>query len=90
MCQILTEKDVVFISQVCIKACPFLLELSMPCDQYELHLQNSVVAPDGNPKVPVANLEQSSSTVFAIQHGHTNIVLDHKSILHSLSETLNM
>lgn len=57
-----------------------ITELSMPCDQYELHLQNSIVGPDGNPDVPVANLEQSSSTVFAIQHGHTNIVLDHKSL----------
>ncbi|XP_051517594.1 nuclear pore membrane glycoprotein 210-like [Myxocyprinus asiaticus] len=57
-----------------------ITELSMPCDQYELHLQNSVVSPDGNPHVPVANLDQSSSTVFAVQHGHTNILLDHKSL----------
>ncbi|XP_057177409.1 nuclear pore membrane glycoprotein 210 isoform X2 [Triplophysa rosa] len=57
-----------------------ITELSMPCDQYELHLQNSAVTPDGNPEVPVANLEQSSSIVFAVQHGQTNIVLDHKSL----------
>lgn len=63
-----------------------LSELSMPCDQYELHLQNKVVAPHGNPDAPVANLEQSSSTVFALQQGHTNIVLDHKSILHTSVE----
>uniref|UniRef100_A0A8C2CM22 Nucleoporin 210 n=1 Tax=Cyprinus carpio TaxID=7962 RepID=A0A8C2CM22_CYPCA len=57
-----------------------ITELSMPCDQYELHLQNGVVAPNGNPDAPVANLDQSSSTVFALQQGHTNIVLDHKSL----------
>ncbi|KAA0706727.1 Nuclear pore membrane glycoprotein 210 [Triplophysa tibetana] len=57
-----------------------ITELFMPCDQYELNLQNSAVTHDGNPEVPVANLEQSSSTVFAVQHGQTNIVLDHKSL----------
>ncbi|KAL2103919.1 hypothetical protein ACEWY4_000787 [Coilia grayii] len=56
-----------------------IAELSMPCDQYELHLQNSVLAPDGNPDLPVAHLDQSTSTVHAVQLGHTNIVLDHKS-----------
>uniref|UniRef100_A0A671RVB1 Nuclear pore membrane glycoprotein 210-like n=1 Tax=Sinocyclocheilus anshuiensis TaxID=1608454 RepID=A0A671RVB1_9TELE len=60
-----------------------ITELSMPCDQYELLLQNRVVAPHGNPDAPVANLDRSSSTVFALQQGHTNIVLDHKSILHT-------
>uniref|UniRef100_A0A671RVI7 Nuclear pore membrane glycoprotein 210-like n=1 Tax=Sinocyclocheilus anshuiensis TaxID=1608454 RepID=A0A671RVI7_9TELE len=62
-----------------------ITELSMPCDQYELLLQNRVVAPHGNPDAPVANLDRSSSTVFALQQGHTNIVLDHKSILHTNS-----
>ena len=64
---------------------PFLwcVELSMPCDQYELHLQNSVLGPDGTPDLPVANLDQSTSMVHAVQLGHTNIVLDHKSILHT-------
>ncbi|XP_002667606.3 nuclear pore membrane glycoprotein 210 [Danio rerio] len=57
-----------------------ITELSMPCDQYELQLQNSAVAPNGNLNTPVANLDQSSSTVFALQHGHTNILLDHKSL----------
>uniref|UniRef100_A0A671RUI8 Nuclear pore membrane glycoprotein 210-like n=1 Tax=Sinocyclocheilus anshuiensis TaxID=1608454 RepID=A0A671RUI8_9TELE len=57
-----------------------ITELSMPCDQYELLLQNRVVAPHGNPDAPVANLDRSSSTVFALQQGHTNIVLDHKSL----------
>uniref|UniRef100_A0A673IZ54 Nuclear pore membrane glycoprotein 210-like n=1 Tax=Sinocyclocheilus rhinocerous TaxID=307959 RepID=A0A673IZ54_9TELE len=56
-----------------------ITELSMPCDQYELLLQNRVVAPHGNPDAPVANLDRSSSTVFALQQGHTNIVLDHKN-----------
>lgn len=67
-----------------------LSELSMPCDQYELHLQNGVVAPNGNPDAPVANLDQSSSTVFALQQGHTNIVLDHKSILHTSDKHADM
>ncbi|XP_043081292.1 nuclear pore membrane glycoprotein 210-like [Puntigrus tetrazona] len=57
-----------------------ITELSMPCDQYELHLQNSVVAPEGKPDAPVAALDRSSSTVLGLQHGHTNIVLDHKSL----------
>lgn len=53
----------------------------MPCDQYELHLQNSVSDPNGNPDVAVASLDQSSSTVTGIQLGHINVVLDYKSIL---------
>lgn len=53
----------------------------MPCDQYELHLQNSVVGPNGNPDVAVARLDQSTSKVTAVQLGHINVVLDHKSIL---------
>lgn len=53
----------------------------MPCDQYELHLQNSVVGPNGNPDVAVASLDQSTSKVTAMQLGHINVVLDHKSIL---------
>uniref|UniRef100_A0AAR2KHH1 BIG2 domain-containing protein n=1 Tax=Pygocentrus nattereri TaxID=42514 RepID=A0AAR2KHH1_PYGNA len=57
-----------------------ITELAMPCDQYELHLKNSVVAPGGDPYSAVAELDQSTSTVLALQHGHTNIVLDHKSL----------
>lgn len=53
----------------------------MPCDQYELHLENSVVGSNENPDVPVASLDQSTSTVTAVQLGHINVVLDHKSIL---------
>ena len=59
-------------------------ELSMPCDQYELHVQNSVIGTNGNPDVSVASLDQSTSTVTAIQLGHINVVLDHKSILPAL------
>ncbi|XP_013866027.1 nuclear pore membrane glycoprotein 210 [Austrofundulus limnaeus] len=58
-----------------------ITELSMPCDQYELHLQNSVVGPNGNPDVAVASLDHSTSTVTAVQLGHINVVLDHKSLL---------
>ncbi|XP_029011071.1 nuclear pore membrane glycoprotein 210 [Betta splendens] len=57
-----------------------ITELSMPCDQYELHLQNSVVGPNGNPDVAVASLDHSTSTVTAVQLGHINVVLDHKSL----------
>uniref|UniRef100_A0A4W6ESR0 Nucleoporin 210 n=1 Tax=Lates calcarifer TaxID=8187 RepID=A0A4W6ESR0_LATCA len=57
-----------------------ITELSMPCDQYELHLQNSVVGPNGKPDVAVARLDQSISTVTAVQLGHINVVLDHKSL----------
>ncbi|XP_070695859.1 nuclear pore membrane glycoprotein 210 isoform X2 [Pempheris klunzingeri] len=56
-----------------------ITELSMPSDQYDLHLQNSVVGPNGNPDVAVASLDESTSTVMAIQLGHINVVLDHKS-----------
>ncbi|XP_041655352.1 nuclear pore membrane glycoprotein 210 isoform X2 [Cheilinus undulatus] len=56
-----------------------MTELPMPSDNYELHLQNSVVGPDGNPEVAVASLDQSSSTATANQIGHINVVLDHKS-----------
>ncbi|XP_072222450.1 nuclear pore membrane glycoprotein 210 [Leuresthes tenuis] len=57
-----------------------ITELSMPCDQYELHLQNSVVGPNGNANVAVASLDQSTSTATAAQLGHINVVLDHKSL----------
>lgn len=56
-------------------------ELSMPCDQYELHLENSVVGLNGNKDAAVATLDQSTSKVTAVQLGHINVVLDHKSIL---------
>ncbi|XP_077404064.1 nuclear pore membrane glycoprotein 210 isoform X2 [Vanacampus margaritifer] len=57
-----------------------ITELSMPCDQYELHLQNSMVDVNGNPEVAVARLDQRTSKVTAIQLGHINVVLDHKSL----------
>uniref|UniRef100_A0AAQ5ZD49 BIG2 domain-containing protein n=1 Tax=Amphiprion ocellaris TaxID=80972 RepID=A0AAQ5ZD49_AMPOC len=57
-----------------------MTELSMPCDQYELHLQNSVVGPNGDPEVAVASLDQKTSRVTAAQLGHINVVLDHKSL----------
>ncbi|XP_045065483.1 nuclear pore membrane glycoprotein 210-like isoform X1 [Coregonus clupeaformis] len=57
-----------------------ITELSMPCDQYELHVQNSVAGADGNTDLAVASLDQSTSTVNALQLGHVNVVLDHKSL----------
>uniref|UniRef100_A0A8C8CTE7 BIG2 domain-containing protein n=1 Tax=Oncorhynchus tshawytscha TaxID=74940 RepID=A0A8C8CTE7_ONCTS len=57
-----------------------ITELSMPCDQYELHLQNSLAGPDGNQELAVASLYQSTSTVNGLHLGHINVVLDHKSL----------
>ncbi|XP_061908725.1 nuclear pore membrane glycoprotein 210 isoform X1 [Entelurus aequoreus] len=57
-----------------------ITELSMPCDQYELRLQNSVVDPGTKPDIAVARLDQRTSTVTAAQLGHINVVLDHKSL----------
>ncbi|XP_018593103.2 nuclear pore membrane glycoprotein 210 isoform X1 [Scleropages formosus] len=57
-----------------------ITELSMPCDQYELQLQNNVVAPDGDPALPIARLSKDTSKVLALQPGHTNVVLDHKNL----------
>lgn len=62
-------------------------ELSMPCDQYELQLKNGVVTPGGDLNSAVAELDPGASTVLALQHGHTNVVLDHKSILPALTFT---
>lgn len=56
----------------------------MPCDQYELHLENSVAGLNGSPDAAVATLDQSTSKVTAAQLGHINVVLDHKSILPTL------
>ncbi|KAL1021498.1 hypothetical protein UPYG_G00014030 [Umbra pygmaea] len=57
-----------------------ITELSMPCDQYELHLQNNMPGPNGNPKLDVASLDRRTSTAIALQVGHVNVVLDHKSL----------
>lgn len=77
----LSDREIPCIKLTCI--CIVYLELSMPCDQYELHLQNSIVGPNGNSDVAVASLDQRTSTVTAAQLGHINVVLDHKSILAS-------
>ncbi|KAM6977831.1 nuclear pore membrane glycoprotein 210 [Aplochiton taeniatus] len=57
-----------------------ITELLMPCDQYELHLQNSLVGTDGNTDLAVASLDQTTSIVTAVQLGQINVVLDHKSL----------
>uniref|UniRef100_A0A8C5CHL2 Nucleoporin 210 n=1 Tax=Gadus morhua TaxID=8049 RepID=A0A8C5CHL2_GADMO len=57
-----------------------ITELSMPCDQYELHLQNSVVGGTTTQELSVASLDPTSSTVTGLQLGHVNVVLDHKSL----------
>lgn len=53
----------------------------MPSDQYELQLQNNVLGPEGDMSWPVAQLDQATSIVTAVQQGQTNLVLEHKSIL---------
>ncbi|KAJ8257931.1 hypothetical protein GJAV_G00191270 [Gymnothorax javanicus] len=57
-----------------------ITELTMPCEQYELQLHNSVISPDGDPNLGVAKLDPATSTVHALQLGHTNVVLDHSSL----------
>ncbi|XP_053455532.1 nuclear pore membrane glycoprotein 210 isoform X1 [Nycticebus coucang] len=57
-----------------------ITELSMPSDQYELQLQNSIPGPQGDPARPVAVLAQDTSTVTAVQLGQSNLVLGHRSI----------
>ncbi|KAI1892348.1 hypothetical protein AGOR_G00132440 [Albula goreensis] len=57
-----------------------ITELSMPCEQYELQLQNGVLESDGDPALGVAKLDPASSTVLALQEGHVNVVLDHTSL----------
>ncbi|KAM7132898.1 nuclear pore membrane glycoprotein 210 isoform 2-T2 [Molossus nigricans] len=57
-----------------------ITELSMPSDQYELQLQNSIPGPEGDPGRPVAVLAQDTSTVTALQLGQSSLVLGHRSI----------
>ncbi|XP_040424350.1 nuclear pore membrane glycoprotein 210 [Cygnus olor] len=57
-----------------------ITELMMPSDQYELQLQNNVLGPEGDLSWPVAQLDQATSVVTAVQQGQTNLVLAHKSI----------
>ncbi|XP_064524125.1 nuclear pore membrane glycoprotein 210 [Pseudopipra pipra] len=57
-----------------------ITEIAMPSEQYELQLQNHVLDPEGDPSRPVASLDQATSTVTALQQGHTNLLLVHKSI----------
>uniref|UniRef100_A0A8C3YLS0 Nucleoporin 210 n=1 Tax=Catagonus wagneri TaxID=51154 RepID=A0A8C3YLS0_9CETA len=57
-----------------------IAELSMPSDQYELQLQDSVWGPEGDPGRPVAVLAQDTSAVTAVQLGQSSLVLGHKSI----------
>eukprot|EP00073_Rattus_norvegicus_P046194 XP_017448342.1 PREDICTED: nuclear pore membrane glycoprotein 210 isoform X1 [Rattus norvegicus] len=57
-----------------------ITELSMPSDQYELQLQNSIPDPQGDPARPVAVLTQDTSRVTAMQMGQSNLVLGHRSI----------
>ncbi|ERE66668.1 nuclear pore membrane glycoprotein [Cricetulus griseus] len=60
-----------------------ITELSMPSDQYELQLQNSIPDPQGDPTHPVAVLTQDTSRVTAMQMGQSNLVLGHRNILYS-------
>uniref|UniRef100_A0A8B9ZLT8 Nucleoporin 210 n=1 Tax=Anas platyrhynchos TaxID=8839 RepID=A0A8B9ZLT8_ANAPL len=51
-----------------------ITELMMPSDQYELQLQNNVLGPEGDLSWPVAQLDQATSVVTAVQQGQTNLV----------------
>ncbi|KFO36369.1 Nuclear pore membrane glycoprotein 210 [Fukomys damarensis] len=57
-----------------------ITELSMPSEQYELQLQNSIPGPRGDPAQPVAVLAQDTSRVTALQLGQSNLVLGHRSV----------
>ncbi|XP_007948814.1 nuclear pore membrane glycoprotein 210 [Orycteropus afer afer] len=57
-----------------------ITELVMPSDQYELQLQNNILAAEGDSAWPVAVLAQETSTVTALQLGQSNLVLGHRSI----------
>ncbi|XP_068018721.1 nuclear pore membrane glycoprotein 210 [Melanerpes formicivorus] len=57
-----------------------ITELMMPSDQYKLYLQNHIVTPGGDPSRPVADLDQVTSVVTALQQGQANLILGHRSI----------
>uniref|UniRef100_A0A7N5KGU2 Nucleoporin 210 n=2 Tax=Ailuropoda melanoleuca TaxID=9646 RepID=A0A7N5KGU2_AILME len=57
-----------------------MTELSMPSEQYELQLQNSITSPEGDAGQPVAVLDQDTSMVTAMQLGQSSVVLSHRSI----------
>uniref|UniRef100_A0A8C7BNQ6 Nucleoporin 210 n=2 Tax=Neovison vison TaxID=452646 RepID=A0A8C7BNQ6_NEOVI len=57
-----------------------ITELSMPSEQYELQLQNSITSPEGATGQPVTILDQDTSTVTAVQLGQSSLVLSHRSI----------
>ncbi|XP_018095905.1 nuclear pore membrane glycoprotein 210 [Xenopus laevis] len=57
-----------------------ITDLVMPSDQYAFQLQNHVVVQGGVQHEPVTRLEQRTSTVTALQLGHSNIVLLHKNL----------
>ncbi|XP_045846615.1 nuclear pore membrane glycoprotein 210 [Meles meles] len=57
-----------------------ITELSMPSEQYELQLQNSITSPEGATGQSVAILDQETSTVTAVQLGQSSLVLSHRSI----------
>lgn len=73
----------------CLCSCLFHLvlsasgrpELSMPSEQYELQLQNSIASPEGATGQPVTILDQDTSTVTAVQLGQSSLVLSHRNIL---------
>ncbi|KAM3914823.1 nuclear pore membrane glycoprotein 210 [Leptodactylus fuscus] len=57
-----------------------ITDLAMPSEQYILQLQNHIPTHGGTKSEPVAKLDQSTSTVTALQKGQTSIVLLHKNI----------
>ncbi|XP_078517577.1 nuclear pore membrane glycoprotein 210 [Lissotriton helveticus] len=57
-----------------------ITELIMPSDQYELQLQNNIVSPGSVPNWPVCRLDQTTSTVTALQQGQANLLLGHKNL----------
>ncbi|XP_077144594.1 nuclear pore membrane glycoprotein 210-like isoform X2 [Ranitomeya variabilis] len=51
-----------------------------PLANYVVQLENQVLFPGGDPDFPVADLDESSLTVMALQLGCANLIFTHKNI----------
>ncbi|KAJ7307312.1 hypothetical protein JRQ81_009319 [Phrynocephalus forsythii] len=57
-----------------------ITEMPLPLEHYELELREETEAPEGSPLLPVAELDQNTATVTALQLGQVNLVFVHKNI----------
>ncbi|XP_040264899.1 nuclear pore membrane glycoprotein 210-like [Bufo bufo] len=56
-------------------------EMDPPLISYMVQLENQVVFPGGDPDLPVADLDETSLVVTAVQLGCTSLIFAHKNIL---------